>query len=104
LAFACSWPEIPTLRLSRSPFCAEVLGGSVFVLTAPVDRGLMGLYNRIFCWLGNGWHAIRAKKFHVFVHDLAAIEARIVGAGFLPRTRQHRRPVWLLRVYERDTK
>jgi hypothetical protein len=66
----------------------------------------MGLYNRSFCWLGNGWYALRAKKFRgfrVFVHDLAAIEARIVAVGFLPRARQHRRLVWDLRVYERDT-
>src|SRR5207249_11882550 len=74
-------------------------------ITAPVDRGLMGLYNRIVCWLGNSWYALRTKKFRdfrVFVHDLAAIEARVVGAGFRPRIRQHRRLVWDLRVYERD--
>jgi hypothetical protein len=40
----------------------------------------------------------------VFVHDLAAIEARIVGAGFFPRARQRRRLVWDLRVYERETR
>jgi len=93
---------------SAEALLANALGaaGSVFALTAPIDRGLMGLYNRIFCWLGNGWYALRAKKFRgfrVFVHDLAAIEARIVAAGFLPRARQHRRLVWDLRVYERDT-
>ena len=83
---------------SADALLANTLGaaGSVFALTAPVDRGLMGLYNRIFCWLGNGWYSIRSKKFRgfrVFVHDLAAIDARIVGADFLPRTRQHRRLV-----------
>ena len=93
---------------SAEALLANTLGaaGSVFALTAPIDRGLMGLYNRIFFWLGNGWYALRAKKFRgfrVFVHDLAAIEARIVAAGFLPRARQHRRLVWDLRVYERDT-
>jgi magnesium-protoporphyrin O-methyltransferase len=98
----CCYPSAETLL-------ANTLGaaGSVFALTAPIDRGLMGLYNRILCWLGNGWYALRAKKFrgfHVFVHDLAVIEARIVGAGFRPRTRQHRRLVWDLRVYERVTK
>jgi SAM-dependent methyltransferase len=94
---------------SAEALLANTLGaaGSVFALTAPIDRGLMGLYNRIFCWLRNGWYAIRSKKFRgfrVFVHDLAVIEARIVGAGFRPRTRQHRRLVWDLRVYERVTK
>ena len=93
---------------SAEALLANTLGaaGSVFALTAPIDRGLMGLYNRIFFWLGNGWYALRAKKFRgfrVFVHDLAAIEARIVAAGFLPQVRQHRRLVWDLRVYERAT-
>jgi SAM-dependent methyltransferase len=88
---------------------ANTLGaaGSVFALTAPIDRGLMGLFNRLLWWLGNGWYALRARKFHgfrVFVHDLAAIETRIVDAGFLPRTRQRRRLVWDLRVYERETR
>jgi magnesium-protoporphyrin O-methyltransferase len=79
--------------------------GSVFALTAPIDRGPMGLYNRVLSWLGNGWYALRAKKFRgfrVFVHDLAAVEARVVGAGFRLRARQHRRLVWDLRVYERE--
>jgi len=93
---------------SADALLANTLGaaGSVYAITAPVDRGPMGVYNRIFCWLGNGWYAIRAKKFRgfrVFVHDLAAIEDRIVGAGFLPRARQQRRLVWDLRVYERAT-
>jgi SAM-dependent methyltransferase len=79
--------------------------GSIYAITAPVDRGLMGVYNRFLCWLGNGWYAVRAKKFRgfrVFVHDLAPIEARIVRAGFRPRTQQRRRLVWDLRVYARD--
>src|SRR5438034_4837353 len=50
---------------SAEGLLANTLGaaGSVFALTAPIDRGLMGLYNRIFFWLGNGWYALRAKKF-----------------------------------------
>ena len=78
--------------------------GSVFAFTAPVDRGLMGMYNRLLSWLGNGWYALRAKKFRgfrVFVHDLSKLDARIVEAGFIPRTRQRRRLVWDLRVYQR---
>jgi SAM-dependent methyltransferase len=94
---------------SADALLANTLGaaGSIFALTAPIDRGPMGLYNRILCWVGNGWYALRAKKFRgfrVFVHDLTAIDARIVKAGFLPRARQHRRLVWDLRVYERDTR
>jgi SAM-dependent methyltransferase len=94
--------------LSADDLLANTLGatGSVFALTAPIDRGLMGLCNRLLCWLGNGWYALRARKFRgfrVFVHDLAAIETRIVYEGFLPRAQQHRRLVWDLRVYERET-
>src|SRR3990170_8568512 len=79
--------------------------GSVFAPTAPVDRGLMGFYNRIFCLVGNGWYAIRSKKFRgfrVFVHDLAAID-RIIMAGFRPMVRQPLRLVWDLRVFECET-
>lgn len=91
---------------SADALLANTLGaaGSVFALTAPIDRGPIGLYNRVVGWLGNGWYALRAKKFRgfrVFVHDLATVEARIVEAGFHPRVRQHRRVVWDLRVYER---
>ena len=107
-----SLPKSDVVVLNRVVCCypsadallANTLGaaGSVFAITAPVDRGLMGLYNRISCWLGNGWYAIRAKKFRgfrVFVHDLAVIEDRIIRAGFLPKVRQQRRLVWDLRVY-----
>ena len=79
--------------------------GSVFAFTAPIDRGVMGFWNRILGRLGNGWYALRAKKFHgfrVFIHDLGAIEARIVGAGFRPLAREQRRLAWDLRVYTRD--
>lgn len=93
---------------SADALLANTLGaaGSVFALTPPVDRGLMGLYDRIFCRLGNGLYAILARKscgFRVFVHDLAAIEDRIIRAGFLPRARRQRRLVWDLRVYEHET-
>ena len=72
---------------SADALLANTLGvaGSVFAFTAPVDRGVMGIWNRILGRLGNGWYALRAKKFRgfrVFIHDLGAIEARIVGAGF----------------------
>ena len=56
--------------------------------------------------LGNGWYALRTKKFRgfrVFIHDLSAIDARIVGAGFRRVARERSRLVWDLRVYTRDT-
>ena len=92
---------------SAEALLANTLGvtGSVFGLTAPIDRGLVGLYNRVLWFLGNIWYALRAKKFRgfrVFIHDLGAIDARIVGAGFRPVAREHSRLVWELRVYERE--
>jgi magnesium-protoporphyrin O-methyltransferase len=111
---ASTLPDADVVTLDRVVCCypsadallSNALGaaGSVFALTAPIDRGPIGMYNRTLFWLGNRWYALRARKFQgfrVFVHNLSAIEDRIVGAGFLPRTRQHRRLVWDLRVYER---
>jgi hypothetical protein len=43
------------------------------------------------------------QVIRVFVHDLAAIEDRIIREGFLPKARQQCRLVWDLRVYERET-
>jgi hypothetical protein len=93
---------------SADALLANTLGAasSIFAFTAPVDRGLIGLYNRALWLLGNGWYALRAKKFRgfrVFIHDLSAIDARIVAAGFRPVTREHSRPLWDLRVYARES-
>ena len=92
---------------SADALLANTLGaaGSVFGLTAPIDRGPMGLYNRVLGFVGNIWYALRAKKFRgfrVFIHDLNAIDARIVAAGFRPVAREHSRLVWELRVYARE--
>ncbi len=93
---------------SADALLANTLGaaGSVFGFTAPIDRGPVGLYNRVLWFLGNIWYALRAKKFRgfrVFIHDLDALEARVVGAGFRPVAREHSRLVWELRVYARET-
>ena len=78
--------------------------GSVYALSAPVDRGLPGLMNRIVVAVSNVWYAIRRSKFRgfrVFVHDLADIDARVRAAGFVPRIHGRRRFVWQLVVYAR---
>jgi len=98
----CCYPSVDALL-------ANTLGvaGSVFAITAPVDRGLVGLYNRVFGWLGNRWYALRDKKFRgfrVFIHGVDGIDERIVAAGFRPTVRQRRRLVWDLRVYERASR
>jgi SAM-dependent methyltransferase len=96
----CCYPSADAL-LTNTLGAAE----RVFAFTAPVDRGVIGVCNRILGWLGNRWYALRSKKFRgfrVFLHDLSGIEARIIDAGFAPKTRQQRRLVWDLRVYARE--
>jgi magnesium-protoporphyrin O-methyltransferase len=98
----CCYPSADAL-LTNTLGAAE----RVFAFTAPVDRGVIGVCNRILGWLGNRWYALRSKKFRgfrVFLHDLAAIDERIVREGFIPRAQQRRRLVWDLRVYERTAR
>jgi magnesium-protoporphyrin O-methyltransferase len=85
---------------------ANTLGAarSVYAITAPVDRGFPGIYNRIVVRVSNVWYAIRRSKFRgfrVFVHDLAGVDARIHAAGFALVRRERRRVVWELAVYSR---
>jgi SAM-dependent methyltransferase len=98
----CCYPSVDALL-------ANTLGvaGSVFAITVPVDRGPVGLYNRVLCRLGNRWYAFRDTKFRGFrayIHRVDAIDERIVGAGFRQRVGQRRRLVWDLRVYERASR
>jgi magnesium-protoporphyrin O-methyltransferase len=95
----CCYPDARGL-LDRTLRAA----GSVFAITAPVDRGAVGLSNRLLTWIWNGWYAMRDAKyrgFRTYVHDLDAIDARIRAAGFTPRTRERRRVTWNLAVYQR---
>jgi SAM-dependent methyltransferase len=78
---------------------------SVYAISAPVDRGLPGLLNRILVGVSNRWYAIRRSKFRgfrAFVHDLAEVEDRILAAGFTRAARERRRFVWQLAVYVRS--
>ena len=95
----CCYPETRGLL-------ENTLGAAraVFAISAPVDRGLPGLWNRIVVGVSNVWYALRRSKFRgfrVFVHDLADVDARIRGAGFAPVRRERRRFVWELAVYAR---
>lgn len=76
----------------------------VYAVSAPVDRGLVGIWNRIVVWVSNVWYAIRPAKFkgfRVFVHDLTDVDERIGRAGFALTTAHRRRVVWRLAVYVR---
>jgi magnesium-protoporphyrin O-methyltransferase len=96
----CCYPDARAL-LDNSLAAA----GSVFAITAPVDRGPVGLYNRTTARIWNRWYALRRAKyrgFRTFVHDVAGLDERIRRAGFEPRTRSRRRVVWELAVYTRE--
>jgi hypothetical protein len=76
----------------------------VYAFSAPVDRGLPGLFNKVVGRLANVWYALRSSKFsgfRVFVHDLTAVDAVIRAAGFTPKHRERRRIVWQIAVYAR---
>jgi SAM-dependent methyltransferase len=77
---------------------------SVLAFSAPVDRGVAGLVNRVIVRGSNVWYALRPstfRGFRVFVHDLDAIDERLRAGGFTERIRRRRRFVWELAVYER---
>src|SRR5262245_59864539 len=76
----------------------------VLAFSAPTDRGVAGLWNRVLVGISNAWYAIRPAKyrgFRVFVHDLDEIDARVRAAGLKERSRSRQRSVWELVVYER---
>jgi magnesium-protoporphyrin O-methyltransferase len=78
--------------------------GSIYALSAPVDRGLPAIYNRIYVAVSNAWYALRPSRFRglrVFVHDLSVVDGWIRAAGFAPVTRGRRRLIWEFAVYSR---
>ena len=95
----CCYPHVDALL-------TNTLGaaGSVYGLTAPHDRGVVGLMNRALTSAGNAWYRMRSKKFRgfrVFVHDLGAVDMRIRAAGF-ELMHSRRRGMWRMAVYTRD--
>jgi magnesium-protoporphyrin O-methyltransferase len=77
---------------------------SVFAVTAPVSRGPIGWWNRLWSALENVGYRLRPTKydgFRVFIHDLDRIDERIRAAGFRRTRHEHRRIVWDLAVYTR---
>jgi SAM-dependent methyltransferase len=96
----CCYPD--ARRLLHNTLGAAT---SVYAFSAPVDRGLPGLLNKVVGWLANVWYALRSSKFRgfrVFVHDLKAVDAVIRAAGFTPKHRERRRIIWQIAVYARD--
>jgi SAM-dependent methyltransferase len=78
--------------------------GTMFAYTAPVDRGLLGRFNRINVAISNRWFRLRRAKFRgfqAFVHDLDAVDRRVADAGFRPVHRSRERVIWQLAVFTR---
>ncbi len=95
----CCYPD--ARRLLHNTLGAA---SSLYAFSAPVDRGLPGLLNRIVIRVSNVWYALRSSKFRgfrVFVHDLDAVDTTIRAAGFTPTHRERRRIVWQVVVYAR---
>ena len=95
----CCYPDATGLLDNALP-----AAGAIVALSAPVDRGPAGLLNRAVTAVSNRWYGMRDAKyrgFRTFVHDLDAIDARVLAAGFSRRHRARRRVVWEVAVYER---
>jgi SAM-dependent methyltransferase len=78
--------------------------GRVYAVTAPVDRGVVGLALRLAGRLANLWYAARRKRYRgyrTYLHDVGAIDARVRAAGFETIVRERSRVVWDLAVYAR---
>jgi magnesium-protoporphyrin O-methyltransferase len=95
----CCYPDVDALMAN-----ATGAARSVFAFTAPVDRGIIGAFNRVSTWCSNRWFALRRGKyrgFRVFVHDLDAVERKVRAAGFERTENDRVRLVWRLEVFTR---
>ena len=95
----CCYPSADALLDNALP-----AAGRVFALTAPVDRGPMGVVNRVLLRTANVWYRLRERKFkgfRVFVHDLGALDRRVRGEGFERVVAERVRATWHLAVYAR---
>lgn len=95
----CCYPDIDGLLANSLPVARRL-----YAFTAPRSAGLAGAIARVQIRLANAWYRLRDRKFRgfrVFVHDIAAIDARVRAAGFRPVIEGPRRFGWHLGVYER---
>jgi SAM-dependent methyltransferase len=95
----CCYPRVESL-------ISNTLGaaGSMYAVSAPTDRGLAGALNAFVMWWSNGWFRLRRRKFgdfRVFLHDLAAIDARVRAQGFAQIHHERRHWVWDIAVWAR---
>jgi hypothetical protein len=88
----CCYPDMPHLVDAVAGRATRVLA-----LSFPRTRTL----NRIGAWCINALLRIRSSAFRVFIHDAAAIVARVEAAGFR-EIASGRFPVWEWHVWEKS--
>lgn len=94
----CCYPDVDGL-LANSLSAA----GSVYAFSVPPSGGFRGGIRKAFAWVTNRWYRLRPGKFGGFreyVHDVAALDARVREAGFTTAFTR-RRFGWDLVVYAR---
>ena len=92
----CCYPDADAL-ISRSTAAADRL----YAFAIPESRGLWGFVARSRWFVFWMWERIRGESvLPRFVHDRAAIEAKVAAAGFRP-LHTGRRFVWFVALYGR---
>jgi hypothetical protein len=77
---------------------------SVYAFSVPPSTGFRGGVRKALARTANGWFRLRRGKFGAFrsyVHDVAALDARVRAAGFAAAF-SRRRFGWDLTVYVRS--
>jgi SAM-dependent methyltransferase len=95
----CCYPDVDGLIRNTT-----AAAGTVYAYTAPVDRGLVGFFNRVQTVAWNRWYALRRRKygrFRTFVHDLEDVDRRLERAGFVRTKARRVRVVWHVAVFAR---
>jgi SAM-dependent methyltransferase len=94
----CCYPDVAGL-LANSLSAAR----SVYAFSVPPSGGFRGGIRKAFARAANRWYRLRPRKFGGFqeyVHDVAALDARVRAAGFTA-VFSRRRFGWDLAVYAR---
>ncbi|MDX1658973.1 MAG: class I SAM-dependent methyltransferase [Nitriliruptorales bacterium] len=74
---------------------------AVYAIVLPPSEGFRGRLARLVIGAENLWRRLKRNDFRAYVHDVPALEAEILDAGFRPSIVQ-RRPLWDVRIYVRD--
>jgi len=91
----CCYPD-PKALLDNSIAAA----GSVYGLSMPRSRGIMGPFVRAALLFENLLHRIKGRGFRAYVHDERLVDAALRSAGFRLQGRSNRMG-WFAAVYVR---